>query len=223
MSLRAPVQIPAFKVVVAGDGGIGKSALVQYLANGGFVREYVPTIGATVVPIEVSTTRGLVQLCLWDTAGQERFAGLSDGYYIMANAALVCYAENDQASFHAVPKWVSGIQHVCEDIPILILRLKAESESVWRDGNGNRCALTAALAAQTQSDIDALGLTEFKVSGFAQSDISAVIRNLIRELTGDDELELVNTFHPRFRLDEARGRSPRCPWSKVMGSDGDRI
>jgi small GTP-binding protein len=217
MSARGDTM-PSFKVVVAGDGGVGKSALVNYLADGGFVRDYVPTIGATVMPLEVSTTRGSVHLSLWDTAGQERYAGLSDGYYILANAALVCYANNDQASFHAVPKWVAGIRNVCDDIPLILLRLKAESASLWRDGNGGRCAHTASLAAHTQEAIDALGVPEFKVSGMSRPDIAAVLVNLLRELTGDDELELVKKFHPRlssrFEL--------RCPWVKAIGPEGDR-
>ena len=52
------------KVVIIGNGGVGKTALVQRFLNKGFPQRYVPTLGVENV------TNG--QLDIWDTAGQER-------------------------------------------------------------------------------------------------------------------------------------------------------
>lgn len=72
--------IPNFKLVLVGDGGVGKTTFVKRHISGEFEKKYVATVGAEVHPMEFTTTKGKIMFNVWDTAGQERFAGLRDGY-----------------------------------------------------------------------------------------------------------------------------------------------
>lgn len=69
---------------------------------------YSPTLGVEVHPLEFTTPRGTVSLNVWDTAGQKRLAGLTDGYYLRAQAALLFVgpdqlrADNLEYEFHRV-------------------------------------------------------------------------------------------------------------------------
>lgn len=72
--------IPEFKLVIAGDGGVGKTTFVKRHVTGEFVKQYVATIGAEVTPMTFTTNRGVIRFNVWDTAGQEKYAGLRDGY-----------------------------------------------------------------------------------------------------------------------------------------------
>ena len=74
------VQIPNFKLVLVGDGGVGKTTFVKRHLSGEFEKKYVATVGAEVHPMEFTTSKGKLMFNVWDTAGQERFAGLRDGY-----------------------------------------------------------------------------------------------------------------------------------------------
>lgn len=74
------VGIPNFKLVLVGDGGVGKTTFVKRHISGEFEKKYVATVGAEVHPMEFTTSRGKIMFNVWDTAGQERFAGLRDGY-----------------------------------------------------------------------------------------------------------------------------------------------
>jgi hypothetical protein len=74
-------QIQAkWKLVLIGDGGVGKTTFVKRHKTGEFEKKYVPTLGAEVNPIDFTTKRGKILFNVWDTAGQEKYAGLRDGY-----------------------------------------------------------------------------------------------------------------------------------------------
>jgi len=72
--------VPEFKLVLVGDGGVGKTTFVKRHVSGEFEKKYVPTLGAEVNPMPWTTNRGKLLFNVWDTAGQEKYAGLRDGY-----------------------------------------------------------------------------------------------------------------------------------------------
>jgi GTP-binding nuclear protein Ran len=78
-------DIPTFKCVLVGDGGIGKTTFVKRLISGEFEKKYIATLGVEVRSLEFNTTRGMIRFMVWDTAGQEKFGGLRDGYYIQVS------------------------------------------------------------------------------------------------------------------------------------------
>ena len=71
---------PEFKLVLVGDGGVGKTTFVKRHKTGEFEKKYVATVGAEVHPMDFTTNRGKIVFNVWDTAGQEKYAGLRDGY-----------------------------------------------------------------------------------------------------------------------------------------------
>ncbi len=77
--LNIPADIPQFKVVLCGDGGTGKTTLVNKHKTGEFRRAYIrkacrllqtysaASVGATVIPLDWYTNYGRVVLKIWDT------------------------------------------------------------------------------------------------------------------------------------------------------------
>merc|ERR1712235_94781 len=78
----AQEEMPTFKLVLVGDGGVGKTTFVKRHLTGEFEKKYVATLGVEVHPLVFHTNRGALRFNVWDTAGQEKFGGLRDGYYI---------------------------------------------------------------------------------------------------------------------------------------------
>jgi small GTP-binding protein len=75
-----------FKVVVLGEGAVGKTAIVTRFSHGFFRTDYKTTIGSqfAVKNITVTRTDGsevTVKLQIWDVAGQSRFQILRPMYY----------------------------------------------------------------------------------------------------------------------------------------------
>ena len=62
----------AVKVVVVGDGAVGKTCLLETFANNQFPQEYVPTVYDNQA-VNLFVDGHLYNLGLWDTAGQEEY------------------------------------------------------------------------------------------------------------------------------------------------------
>ena len=95
----ADQEMPTFKLVLVGDGGVGKTTFVKRHLTGEFEKKYVATLGVEVHPLVFHTNRGPLRFNVWDTAGQEKFGGLRDGYYIQGKR-LINRFERDQYCFH---------------------------------------------------------------------------------------------------------------------------
>lgn len=118
-----------FKVIVAGDGGVGKTSLLTRHSTGHFKTTYVPTLGCDVVPLKFQTNLGEVTLDVWDTAGQEKFMGLQDGYFIGAHAAIIMFDVQSMSSFKNIEKWNDDIVRVAGNIPTVLCGNKVECSS----------------------------------------------------------------------------------------------
>ena len=79
-------ECPTFKLILVGEGGVGKTTFVKRHLTGEFEKKYVATLGVEVHPLRFSTNFGPIQYNVWDTAGQEKFGGLRAGYYIQGQA-----------------------------------------------------------------------------------------------------------------------------------------
>lgn len=61
-----------FKLLLAGDGGTGRTAFVKHHLTSEF-ENYVATLGVDVHPLVFHTDRGPIKFNVRDTAGQEKF------------------------------------------------------------------------------------------------------------------------------------------------------
>ena len=66
--VKYPLEV---KLVLVGDGGVGKTTFVKRHLTGEFEKKYVATLGVEVHPLLFHTNRGPIKFNVWDTAGQE--------------------------------------------------------------------------------------------------------------------------------------------------------
>lgn len=118
----------ALKLVVVGDGGVGKTTFLKRHRTGEFEKKYVATMGVEVLPLSFTTSHGPVVFNCWDTAGQEKLGGLRDGYYIGAHAAIIMFDVTARSSYAKVPQWYKDLTRVCEGIPIVLVGNKCDSK-----------------------------------------------------------------------------------------------
>merc|ERR1712072_343300 len=119
-------EIPQFKCLLVGDGGVGKTTFVKRHLTGEFEKKYVATIGVEVHAMPFDTNRGRLIFNVWDTAGQEKFGGLRDGYYIQGQCAIIMFDVTSRISYKNVGVWYRGLVRVCEAIPIVLVGNKVD-------------------------------------------------------------------------------------------------
>jgi GTP-binding nuclear protein Ran len=64
-----------FKVVIVGDGGVGKTSYLWRFTKGDFTGMYIPTIQVDIFSLKFNTNRGEVLFDVWDVAGQPKHSG----------------------------------------------------------------------------------------------------------------------------------------------------
>jgi len=119
-------SIPQFKLVLVGDGGVGKTTFVKRHKSGEFEKKYVATLGVEVHPLTFYTSLGAIIYNCWDTAGQEKFGGLRDGYYVGGKAAIIMFDVTSRITYKSVSVWHRDLTRVCENIPIVLCGNKVD-------------------------------------------------------------------------------------------------
>lgn len=112
----------SFKVVLLGEGRVGKTCLCLRYVQNVFNSDQESTIQATYLDKRINIAgKKSVRLMIWDTAGQERFHALGPIYYRDANGALLVYDITDRDSFRKVRHWVKELRKIVGKNIILVI------------------------------------------------------------------------------------------------------
>lgn len=115
------ISVPrTLKVVLIGDGGVGKTSYIKKLQNEAFKGEYIHTLGCNVAPVRLPEFPEYV-FNVWDCAGDPQYTGLGDGYYVKADAYIIMYTEEFQPGY-----WLQQFKKVCPEKPIVMCRNKMD-------------------------------------------------------------------------------------------------
>ena len=125
------------KVVILGDGGVGKTSLVRRFATGIFTDSYKKTIGVDFLErmLYLPALGEEARLMLWDTAGQEEFDTLTRAYYRGAACAVLAFSTVDRKSFFAVRSWRAKLAAECgNSLPTVLVQTKVDLMGSVEDG-----------------------------------------------------------------------------------------
>ena len=139
----------AIKVLVVGDGSVGKSSWVSVLLKDSFPCEYKPTEGVEVHSYTSCYLDSVLRYSLWDCSGHPDHLGLFDGYYIGAQAAIIFY---DCMSYHTrstVSIYKRNIKSALWNIPIFVVRNKIDLLEDLPD----TCEQTISLSAKKKLNV----------------------------------------------------------------------
>jgi len=110
-----------FKVVLLGEGRVGKTSILLRYIKGEYNDKQVTTLQANYLDKRIDFRDKCSYLSIWDTAGQERFHALGPIYYRDADGAILVYDITDVESFNKVQKWVKELRKIVgNDITIAI-------------------------------------------------------------------------------------------------------
>ncbi|KAF2690390.1 ras-domain-containing protein [Lentithecium fluviatile CBS 122367] len=114
------------KLVIVGDGGVGKTSLLLVFSDTKFPEVYVPTVfNNTEVKLEVDGK--IMSLALFDTAGQECYDRLRPLSYPETDVFLIAFSiDSDQSLESVVKQWAPELDHYCEGLPTVLVGMKKD-------------------------------------------------------------------------------------------------
>jgi Ras-related protein Rab-1B len=120
-----------FKILTAGDGGVGKTTFVHRFIDNRFRENYHKTIGLEiskkiVVKKNILGREVRYSLVIWDFGGQEQFKILLDDFTKGGNGALLMFDMTQFNSLANIEDWVKIIRKNNGNIPILLLGTKLD-------------------------------------------------------------------------------------------------
>jgi len=120
---------PLYRVVVVGDGAVGKSATTIQLCRNRFIEVYDPTIEDTYRHQLIVDNDALL-LEIQDTAGQEGFQTLFDRWLRWGSGFLILYSITSRDSFNRVHWFIERIKTVSDQdiFPLVIIGNKNDLE-----------------------------------------------------------------------------------------------
>jgi small GTP-binding protein len=124
MARRIARALVPVKVILVGDSGVGKTALIATYSRDGYEPDSITTVAPARSTATVQLQNGLeVTLHIWDTAGQETYLAISQNFYRDAHVALVCYSPSSPESISA---WIERVHAIVPSCPILLVATKSD-------------------------------------------------------------------------------------------------
>ncbi|XP_006893941.1 PREDICTED: ras-related protein Rab-26 [Elephantulus edwardii] len=193
----------AFKVMLVGDSGVGKTCLLVRFKDGAFLAgTFISTVGIDFRNKVLDVDGMKVKLQMWDTAGQERFRSVTHAYYRDAHALLLLYDVTNKASFDNIQDWLSEIQeHAQHDVVLMLLGNKVDStqEHEVKREDGEKLAKE-------------YGLPFMETSAKTGLNVDLAFMAIAKELK---QRSTKTPNEPRFRLHDyikKEGRGGSCCW-----------
>ncbi|CAG9575519.1 unnamed protein product [Danaus chrysippus] len=127
------------KIVILGDGGVGKSCLMSRFISNHFDDHNFHTIGVEFMNKMIEVGGKQYTLQIWDTAGQERFKSLRTPFYRGTDICILAYAIDDRSSFNNIKTWLNeflhyaGVKNGIEKFPFIVVGNKSDVSSKDRE------------------------------------------------------------------------------------------
>ena len=122
----------AFKLILGGDGAVGKTSMVHRYVENEFVTDYKSTIGTSIMKKECTFKElgSTVRFVIWDLAGQAQFKRVRQSYLAMAEAGILVYDVTDKSSFENIDKnWYIEIKKASPNIALILVGNKIDLEA----------------------------------------------------------------------------------------------
>ena len=113
-----------WKLVLAGNCGVGKSSYVKRLVSRAAPGDVQGTVGVDFAQITVAHAGEAIKLHIWDAAGQEGYRAIVRAYFRAAQGVLLFFDITNRASFEDLEAWLKELNQSKDksgDLPPVII------------------------------------------------------------------------------------------------------
>ena len=116
------------KIIITGNGGVGKTTLLHRYIEGKFLVNTYMTIGVEFFIKELDVDEYKILMQIWDFGGQERFRFLLKNYAKGTKGALFLFDLTRPLSLESIDEWIDICRSEDPTVPILLVGSKADLE-----------------------------------------------------------------------------------------------
>lgn len=110
-----------YKIILAGDSGTGKTAILKRFVDNEFQENHISTIGVDFKVKTLNINGKKTKLQIWDLAGNLRFRTITSSYYKGSHGIILVYDVADRKTFENLNSWTSEIDDRTDPDAIRIL------------------------------------------------------------------------------------------------------
>ena len=122
-------NLRAYKVIVIGSYGTGKTTIIKRLMDKEAGKEYEPTMSIDIKNIQVKVNDKIIQISIWDCCGNDKYAQNSPNLFKNASIALLIYAiNNKKKSFNNLNNWYNILKDQSYENMIFLIGNKSDLE-----------------------------------------------------------------------------------------------
>ncbi|WXG46845.1 MAG: Rab family GTPase [Candidatus Atabeyarchaeum deiterrae] len=115
-----------FKIIIVGEGGVGKTSLVKRHVDESFKEDMKMTIGVdlSVKRMRVNDEERMLQI--WDLGGQPHFKSVADLYFKGAHGMMSVFDVTRRASMDRLVDWIDRVYATVGQIPMVVVGNKVD-------------------------------------------------------------------------------------------------
>jgi small GTP-binding protein len=118
-----------FKVILIGDGAVGKTSLIRKFMEGRFKIDYLPTIGTQIYTKDVlGEGDANVKLVVWDISGQQAFSSVRPDYYKGAKGVVLMFDLTRSETFEHLDGWFNEAMKYTRSPKVILAGSKCDLE-----------------------------------------------------------------------------------------------
>lgn len=114
------------KVIITGEGGVGRTTLLKRYINGTFDPDTPMTRGIAWSCKTVVYQESPINLAFWDFAGQERWRFCLEPFVLGADGAIITFDLTRPQSLENIEVWVNICRRYNPELPILLVGTKLD-------------------------------------------------------------------------------------------------
>lgn len=119
----------AYKIVMVGDFGVGKTSLVKRFVDNSFSEEYLSSIGVSMSKKQLQSSAGKEStMILWDIEGETEYKPIFKQYLMGAKAFIIVSDLTRPETVENIQKHIKLCLESSKDAPIAIALNKADLE-----------------------------------------------------------------------------------------------
>ena len=115
------------KIVMLGEGSVGKTSLIRRYIQHTFTHDYITTIGSNFLIKKLQLEEGInMTMQVWDISGQDTFRTIRKQYYLYARGGIMVFDLTRNSTLKELEKWHEDFTQRVGNVPLMLFGNKSD-------------------------------------------------------------------------------------------------